>query len=442
MDRTYIPRCAEAEIRDFIADETPNKNVLLVEGARQVGKSFLVQHVLGTCGKKTVIVKLERDTRLLSLMDECEEFGAFQQCLRDRLGFDGSAGQVLFIDEAQESRRLGRFVRFMKEDWPHASVILSGSTLARLFRADTRFPVGRIRQMALWPFSFCEFLSALAKDDLADEIRQRPTAISDQRHGYLLELYDRFLVTGGLPQVVMAAAQGGDHEHILAQIIADYERDFIRIFGETDVGIVQACFKSVANFVGSPFKNTTVVPAPGNRINERINEILARLESWHLVIRSDQRGMGAEASQGYHPKRYLFDTGILRRFRESAWPSIRILKTLSPALRVPLGGVLENQTAIDLSRFMDRVCGWKKASSGHEVDFVVKQGSASCPVECKAALRLTGQHTRGIRDYLELYGQNTGAIVSLAPYQEVELAPGRRIISVPAYLLERLPELI
>jgi hypothetical protein len=75
-------------------------------------------------------------------VDACQEFREFEQLLRDRLGFDGTAQHVLFFDEAQESRRLGQFVRFMKEDWPHATVILSGSTLSRLFRDDTRYPVG------------------------------------------------------------------------------------------------------------------------------------------------------------------------------------------------------------------------------------------------------------------------------------------------------------
>ena len=74
---------------------------------------------------------------------------------------------------AQESRMLGSFVRFMKEAWAHATVILSGSTLRRLFRAHTRYPVGRVRHLVLGPFSFSEFLRALDKTHLAAEVPRR-----------------------------------------------------------------------------------------------------------------------------------------------------------------------------------------------------------------------------------------------------------------------------
>ena len=60
--------------------------------------------------------------------DECRDFAAFQDVLLDRHGFRPNADQVLFIDEAQESRTLGGFVRFMKEEWPRATVILSRSS--------------------------------------------------------------------------------------------------------------------------------------------------------------------------------------------------------------------------------------------------------------------------------------------------------------------------
>jgi hypothetical protein len=69
----------------------------------------------------------------------------------------------------------------------------------------------------------------------------------------------------------------------------------------------------------------------------------------------------------------MFDTGILRRLRESAWPSISVIRTLSSAARIPLGGALENQCAIDISRFNEKVFGWKKYSSGCEIDFIIKK---------------------------------------------------------------------
>jgi uncharacterized protein len=438
----YIPRSLDAEIQEFITDKSANKNVMLVEGARQVGKSSLVTRALEKREEKHFVFNLEKDTVLRSLIDECEAFDEFERLLRDRFGFNGDSGYILFIDEAQESRKLGRFVRFMKEQWRNSTVILTGSTLSRLFRDDVRYPVGRVRKVTLWPFCFSEFLQALGKKDISEQIREGKTDISPSQHKYLLELYDRFLVIGGLPEVVMANAGGKPAEPVLDRLIADYESDFVRIFGEDQIDIVKACFRSVANFVGSVSKNTSVIPSPSTPRNAKINDVFFRLESWHLIIRSDQKGPGAEANHSYLPKRYMFDTGILRRFRESAWPSINVIKTLSSELRIPLGGALENQCAIEISRSGETVNGWKKAPSGSEIDFIVKRRDITVPIECKASLKFDKKHVRGLTGYMSKYNVGVGILASLAPYQQIDVPSAGKIINVPVYMLEALDRII
>lgn len=432
-----FPRLLDKDLLSFIEEKQANKNVLLVEGARQVGKSFLVEQALRKCSKKWFSLNLEKENRLRSSIDTCQEFKEFEQLLRDRIGFDAHADQVLFFDEAQESRNLGQFVRFMKEDWPKATVILSGSTLSRLFRDDTRYPVGRVRRLLLSPLCFSEYLVATGHGHLARAILS-DEEITGSRHEHLLSLYDRFLLTGGLPAVVLAELGKKDYLDVLSQILADYEQDFIRLFGESDADIVKACFRSVANFVGGPSKNTSVLPTPGSRVNARINEIFARLETWHLILRSDQKGPGVEASHNYLPKRYLFDTGVLRQLREVAVPSIRLLTTLAPLARQPLGGIIENQTAIELARQGLSLCGWKKTPSGGEIDFVVKRGSGTCPIECKASLIFNRKNIRGICEYLLQYQQPFGMVVSLAPYAVFSMPGDLTVANVPIYGLERL----
>jgi predicted AAA+ superfamily ATPase len=391
-----------------------------------------------------VCLNLERDALARSEIDACREFSEFAEFMADRYGFHGRSAGVLFIDEAQESLRLGGFVRYMKEEWERATVILSGSTLRRIFRGDTRYPVGRVRRMVLFPFSFSEFAVGMDRPGLAQVVRNAdPIEISAGRHDRLLELYDAFLETGGLPEVVLARGRGDDWRHLRARIVADYEQDFLRLFGEGRLSVVQSCLRSVANFVGGASKNTTVVPNPSTAVNEQINEVFARLEAWHLILKSNQRGPSPEGAHNYRPKRYLFDTGVLRHLRESAVPAISTLGNASPAVRSLLGGVVENQTAIDIARHGLEVSGWKRSSSGNEIDFVVPSDTGEAvPVECKASLTINRRHLRGLSGYLDLYAQGKGTLVSLAPYVEIPSGDGRRIVNVPVYLLERLPALI
>jgi len=443
----YIKRTVEPAVCEFIRSREQHKNVLLVEGARQVGKTSLVEHASAAAGKRVSTANLERDARLRLLIDGCRDFPEFEQVLADRLKFSPGTDTLLFIDESQESRQLGRFVRFMKEEWREATVILSGSTLSRLFRDDVRYPVGRVRQIVVSPFCFSEYLLAVGEERLAAFVRGDEWPVLPARHERLLELYDRFLTTGGLPAAVAAAAAGRDHSEVLAQIAADYERDFMRIFGERDADIVAACFRSVANFVGSPSKNTTVIPTPGTAVNARINEVFARLQAWHLLLRSDQRGPSPDSSHAYLPKRYLFDTGLLRHFRELGIPSISVLKTRCAAARGPLGGGLENQVAIELARGGRPLCGWKRTPSGGEIDFLVTGHRQAVPLECKASLTLDRRSLRGIAEYLAEYDQPLGVIVSFAPHRIDAITPPgsrrpRRVVMLPAPLLERLDAII
>jgi predicted AAA+ superfamily ATPase len=261
---------------------------------------------------------------------------------------------------------------------------------------------------------------------------------SQSRHRLFLELFDQFLKTGGLPAVVLSAAHGGDYEEERAQIIAGYEEDFIRIFGEENLRIVKACFKSVASFAGSVSKDTTIVPSPGDSINRMINEIFLRLESWHLILKSDQKGPGPEGSHRYLPKRYLFDTGVLRHFREAAVPTLQLDQTIPASVRTPLSGILENQLAINLGRKGTPLYGWKKSSSGTEIDFIIKHEGNTYPVENKAAMSIDKRHLKGIEDYLDIYSRDTGIIVSLASFSLRRLSKNRTVVNLPVYLSERL----
>jgi predicted AAA+ superfamily ATPase len=236
-------------------------------------------------------------------------------------------------------------------------------------------------------------------------------------------------------------ADGKDYAGRTGEIVADYEQDFIRIFGEDTISIVKACFRSVAHFAGSASKNTTVVPSPGTTVNNKINEIFARLEEWKLVLKSPQSGPSPEHSCGYLPKRYLFDTGLLRHFRETALPSLKLLGDARPEVRTVIGGIIENQVAIDLSRGGAELSGWKKTSSGMEIDFIIRKNGEAAPCECKAALKIKGQHLRGLTDYMETYKVKRGFIVSAAPYCVMKVRPGE-IVNVPMYAAELLPGLM
>ncbi|OGS33342.1 MAG: hypothetical protein A2293_08700 [Elusimicrobia bacterium RIFOXYB2_FULL_49_7] len=382
-------------------------------------------------------INLEREKRLLSRIDDCIEFSDFATVLQDEVKFNSDISSVLFIDEAQESAVLGGFVRFMKEEWPKTRIILTGSTLTRLFRPNQRFPVGRFSRLLVTPFSFSEFLKCVAQENLCENLK-KPGAISLVRHTTLLKELDRYLTLGGLPAVVAAYSNKEDWRRLRQELLAGYEDDFRRILKEDSMALVKAAFRAVSGLAGSAFKNSAVRVSLNSAQNEQVNSILERLEEWKIFLRSNQKGLSPESAIAYHPKRYFFDSGILRELRESAIPSIALLDGSDSSVRTVLGALIENQTAIELSRRNDSLTGFKKSSSGLEIDFIVKKGEMTFPVECKATLQIRGTHLKGVLAYLDMFNLKTGVVISLAPYGEIACSGNRKVINVPLYAAEHL----
>lgn len=430
-----IYRKIAQNLAETLISSKQNNSVILVEGARQVGKTTLIRQVLSRLNYPFKEINLEDDRIFCEKIDRCEGFDQFDQLVQVELRFKPGASEVLFIDEAQESQRLGRFVRFMKEKWQNTWVILSGSSMARIFRDDVRYPVGRVTMLHVQPFSFEEFLSAGNETILLDQIRQFVSSGKslDLAHSRLLTLFQQYLEVGGLPEVVTTFFAQGDWKTLKSQLLLGYYNDFKRVFGEEKQVYFMATLKATAFLLGSPFKNSFVASLMDGGKNQEIITALGRLEAWKMIIKVDQKGVFPE--NHFHPKRYLFDSGLAKQLREEGSSDIHLVKTLESARRTPLGGLLENFLANVLSAGNQAITGWKKSSSGSEIDFVVKYHSQLVPMECKAALTLKNSHVGGVRDFMKIYKTPLGIVAGLAPFEMRTMAEGK-IMSLPLYLAE------
>ena len=198
---------------------------------------------------------------------------------------------------------------------------------------------------------------------------------------------------------------------------------------------------AVANITGSQFKNTAVNGTSLSNIqNARISLILKRLEDWHIILKSEQNGPAPE--KNYHPKRYFFDMGLLRVLRESSVPDLKVITTVDEGSRTALGGVIENYTALELSALGMESSGWKKSSTGTEIDFIVKSNGTAYPIECKAAVKITSKNYAGIRNYFKSNDVDTGFIVSAAPFGMHETDDEKRIYNIPLYAVSKIKDFI
>ena len=431
-----IPRKLSSKLVQLLKNRGEYNNVILLEGARQVGKTTLINNLLKETDIPNKTINLEKQRSFCEKIDRCGDFDEFTELIRFELKFKIGVDSILFIDEAQESRALGGFIRFMKEEWKSTQVILTGSSMARIFRDGVRFPVGRVTFLHLGPFSFTEFLTA--DDPTLTESLDKVWStgrISPTLHNKLLDYLQQYMTVGGLPEVVTEYFNGRSHwKSLRNDILLGYHNDFKRIFGEEKQPYFIAAMEAVADLLGQPFKNSHVSRLLDGGRNDKIIESLSQLEAWKIIYKISQEG--PSPTTDFHPKRYLFDLGIVRQLRESATPSIDLNKILSPATRTPLGGTIENMTMLSLIEDAPNLCGWKKSSSGSEVDFIVKWKESVIPFECKSSRQIKNSQLYGLRDYMNIYNVPVGVVISVAPFEIRDISKEQRIIILPLYLIE------
>ena len=411
-----------------------NNDVIIIEGARQVGKSYLVNSVLEGINKSCLAFDLEKNSKIRRDISKTEDFYDFKTLMTDKYGLQ--SGSILFFDEAQECRRLSEYVKSFKEDWKDTQVILTGSSMNRFFPKSVRIPVGRTKTMCVFSFSFSEFVRFVKDDSLADFIISAPDNIPQSRHQMLLELFDDYIVVGGYPEAVKAYKAGQSSIDIIEEILASLEEDFERKEAYQP-GLFENSLRAIANHIGNPSKYTHI-----DATKYFAKQVIESMKSWHIILEVSQYALDPNRSD-FLPKRYLHDLGVANFFRTLAVPAISLLKTVDPLMRIPLGGLFENAVLINLlagASANKSVSTWKKCKkAGIEVDFTIDAENRRnrIPVECKATTSIQKKHYKNIVHYLKATRQNFGILVSAARYEKIIINNDIIILNLPVYLASR-----
>jgi predicted AAA+ superfamily ATPase len=434
-----IKRELGQKLLDELGDTSEHPNVIFLEGARQVGKTTLVEGIAAKLDREMVKINLEENRSAKASIDSCNDFSDFEKFLAIEYGFKGDGSKVLFIDEAQESVNLGGFIRFMKEKWAYTRVILTGSSMARIFKQNIRFPVGRITRFHLQPLNYSEFLEFSGASSLLDI--EKPFDVSDYVHAENLRQLQSYIDVGGLPAVVNDYVAGKSWRKTRSDLYLDYKADFSRIFSDAESNMFDVCLRGVSNNLGSPSLYSQVIKTTSS-LYKKIPDFMNLLEAWKLVHKTETRSIKAD-SQNFSPKRYLYDIGISNDLRLFAYPKIDIIETCNASLRKPLGGIIENILALELVSQGFELASWKKNQNSYEVDFVIKNREGiSIPVECKASLQSKASHTIDLKEYSHIYESPKGILVNLAKPARWRADTGVEIVSIPAYLLKTLSSLV
>lgn len=360
---------------------------LVLRGARQVGKTTLVEMFAADFDHYIYLNLEEKDNAELFATDSTFDDLLAGIFFKAKLHVD-SPRTLIFIDEIQTEPKAVQALRYFYEKRPDLYVIAAGSLLESLMGRHISFPVGRVEYMVLHPCTFVEFLSAIGEEMLVNQVEK--VAVPQSLHSYTLDLFKKYMIIGGLPEVVANYAQYHDMvrlSDVFNALLSGYrddvekyadnrkEQDSIRYilnFGWTSAGHrIQ-----FAKFTNSSFKSADVSNAFRTLEKTLLLELVYPLTSTSFPILPDLKKS---------PKLLWLDTGLVNYV--AGMQEELLFTTDSDELWN--GDIAEHIVAQELlgatTTFGEKRLFWVRdaRNSQAEVDFVIRYKSHLLPIEVK-----------------------------------------------------------
>ena len=388
----YLKRKIDQELLRWKNSE--HRKVILLRGARQVGKSSAVRE-LGKTFEHFVEINLEKQPHLKAIFEPDRVVERIIKELSFELQTPIIPNKTLFfIDEIQECIPAISALRYFYEDMPELHVISAGSLFEFALEKIPSFGVGRIRSLFMYPFSYDEFIRAMGFTMLADELKnclpEKP--ISEALHNKCRRLLIEFMLIGGMPEVVAKYVENGsllECQEILEDITQNFYNDFAKYKHRANVSLLQEIFGAVIEQTGGKFTYSKASKTANHlQIKENV-ELLEMAGLIYPVTHTSANGLPLLAEQNSKYRKYLiFDTGIYQRFLKlnlgGSFHAERIEQINKGAFAELLAG-LEIMKASPVN-FPISLHYWQreKAGSSAEIDYIVQQGENIVPVEVKA----------------------------------------------------------
>ena len=396
--------------------KSPRRKPLLVRGARQVGKTYLIKEFGSREFKNIVFIDFERSPELKKIFidkrDPVEIVREIELVKNVRI----VAGEtLLFLDELQECPDAIISMRYFYEEMPKLHVIGAGSLLEFAF-SSISVPVGRIQTLQMYPLTFHEFLLATGNTRLAALLNEGSKAVSDTVHEKFLQLLRTYFIVGGMPESVKVFAETSSLKEatdVLSDLVNTYRLDFSKYTPSVDKTCLDHVFSSCAAKVGAQTKYASLTDNFSNPTIKKayhsltLSKVIAQVKSVNPpVIPFD-----ASASDKIF-KTILLDVGIMNFL--SGMPVMReyLKEDVSSFYR---GAIAEQFVGQELMASMGHVYYWSRneKSSTAEVDYLIQNDGKIFPVEVKSSD--TGRFV-SLKMFLDMFKSEEGYVLSARKY--------------------------
>ncbi len=417
---------------------------LILRGARQVGKSHIVEMFGKNEFQHCAVANFELQPELrecFSRLDPKDILPKLELYLRT----DITPGlTLLFLDEIQYCPRALLALRYFKEKLPELHVIAAGSLLEFILRSrDFSFPVGRVQFAYMYPMSFNEYLLNNGEQRLGEFLTtvSLDNPVPDSIHQLTLQYVREYMLLGGMPAVVNQYIQEKSFIKVQAlqsSLLQSYENDFGKYGEKININALRTLYRQLPYHIGEQIKYANVMP---DLRAEEVKKLLNQLEWAGIVSRishSQASGIPLDALVNEKIFKLLFlDVGLLQRANQV--DPIALLS--ADMMQINAGMLAEQFVGQELLAYhpyfeAGKLYFWKRDKSGSqaEIDFVGIYNNKIIPIEVKAG-------KTGRLKSLHLFMQEKDSQIGLRISQE-NLNFENNILTVPFYLVSELPRLL
>jgi len=368
---------------------------LLVNGARQIGKTYSINEFGKTDFSGIVYINLETNPVIKTVFEGNIEPATLIPMLESHTDKRIIAGEtLLFFDEIQASERALLSLKYFCEMAPQYHVVAAGSLLGvAVNREKYSFPVGKVDELNMYPFDFEEFLWAFGKDKLAEEIRScysEMAPLPKPLHQLALEMYNHYCIIGGMPAVISDFLEHNSFLTIKnpqSLILNEYIADMAKYAANTTAMKIRSCYNSIPTQLAKENRKFQYKVVQKGGTASIFGEAIEWLQSAGIALKCQKIEHALIPIKAYQDfsdfKLYMSDVGMLTM--HSGLPAQMILTSIE-ADNTFMGVIAENFVAQSFTANSIPLFYWKSGDTA-EIDFVIQHDEHVVPVEVKKGVR-------------------------------------------------------
>lgn len=394
---------------------------LIIQGARQVGKTWIMKEFGKTNFQNIAYINFESSTRLQSVFKDDFNIQRILMVFEIETGVSIMPETTLIIlDEIQEADKGLTALKYFFENAPEYFVIAAGSLLGVSIQKNKTFPVGKVDLLDLYPLNFEEFLINLNEKRIVKSLLEKNWSIVEPFHEKLIQYLRLYYFIGGMPEVVDTFIKTKNFEqvrNIQKNIISGYENDFGKYAPVEIVPKIRLVWQSILGQLAKENKKFIYGQLKKGSRAKEFESAISWLTSAGLLIKClkvEKPVIPLKSYTNYDVfKLYLLDVGLLNAM---ANVSEQILLNKNQILVEYKGALTEQFVCQELSMHND-VFYWTAENATAEVDFILQNDQDILPVEVKAEENLKA---KSLKVFVEKFNPKNAVRISMSFYRKEE----------------------